>query len=70
MKYLSIVKGNDYALSLVHYIRHGRKFDCIIYLDEDLYNRYSVTPETAQNYFCYKSFFKDEENYEKIVVIE
>lgn len=35
MKYLSIVKGNDYALSLVHYIRHGRKFDCIICLDED-----------------------------------
>lgn len=34
MKYLSIVKGNDYALSLVHFIRHGRKYDCIITLDD------------------------------------
>lgn len=35
MKYLSIVKGNDYTLSLVHYLRHGRKADCIICLDDE-----------------------------------
>lgn len=35
MRFLSIVKGNDYALSLVHFIRHGRLFDRIITLDDE-----------------------------------
>lgn len=35
MKYLSVVKGIDYALSLVHYIRKGRRVDCIVCLDDD-----------------------------------
>ena len=39
-------------------------------IDEDLYNRYSVTPDTAQNYFSYESSFENNEHYEKLAIIE